>query len=336
MEATYVAEPDLGSGGYDRSTTVCVMQLGLVVHDGCFGSAVASVIDIVRVADGVRRDVDPRIGPIELAVVGGRRRVSTTTSMTLAVEHPLAELDRFDVVVVPALGTLTATDTVSVVDGGAARSMIRALATLDPGTRLAAACTGVFAVAETGRLDDRRATTSWFLGPEFRRRYPSVDLDLDTMVVADGNTVTAGAAFAHIDLALSIVRSISPDLAHHVARLLLIDERPSQAAFVAYEHLQHDDPIVVDFERHVRARLDEAFDVGAAAQAIGTSRRTLERRIRTALNLTPLGFVQRLRLERARHLAATTDLNTADIALRVGYSNAETLRALIRREGRRS
>jgi len=37
----------------------------------------------------------------------------------------------------------------------------------------------------------------------FRSRYPSVVLDLDTMVAADAGVVTAGAAFAHIDLALA-------------------------------------------------------------------------------------------------------------------------------------
>ncbi len=312
---------------------VCAMRVGMVVQDGCFGSAVASVIDILRVADSVRHEIDPTIEAIDLVLAGTKRRVSTTTSMTLSTDHSLADLAAQDLVIVPALGTLTAVDTADAIATRSARAVIGALGALDPErTRIAAACTGVFAVAEAGVIDRRRATTSWFLGPEFRRRYPLIDLDLDSMVVADGNLLTAGAAFAHIDLALSIVRTVSPDLAHHVARLLLIDERPSQAAFVAYEHLEHDDPVVIDFERHVRAHLDEPFDVGVAAAAIGASRRTLERRVRAALNLTPLGFVRRLRLERARHLAATTDLSTADIAMRVGYANAETLRALIRSE----
>ncbi len=309
------------------------MRIGLIAIDGCFGSAVASVIDIVRVADGARGDVDPRIGPIELAILGPKRRVTTTASMTLSVDHPLSESGEFDVVVVPALGTLTAAATNDALQSRDARSVIASLGRLDETTtRIAAACTGVFAVAETGRMHHRRATTSWFLGPEFLKRYPTVALDLDTMVVVDGNLVTAGAAFAHIDLALSLVRSISPDLAQHVAKLLLIDERPSQAAFVAYEHLRHEDPIVIEFERG----LDEPFNVAFVAQSLGTSRRTLERRVRAALNLTPLGFVQRLRIERARHLSATTDLTSAEIARRVGYANAETLRSLLRRERRRS
>ena len=305
----------------------------MVVQDGCFGSAVASVIDIVRVADSVRGEVDSSIQPIELSIAAQRKRVSTTTSMTLHADRPLNDLADLDVLIVPALGTLTGPDTAEALAGAPGRSVIRAIASVDlTTTQVAAACTGVFAVAEAGFVDHRRATTSWFLGPEFRRRYPTVDLDLDTMVVADGNLVTAGAAFAHIDLALSLIRQVSPDLAQHVAKLLLIDERPSQSAFVAYEHLNHDDPVVVDFERRVRARLDEPFDVAEVARDIGIGRRTLERRIRTAINMTPLGFVRRLRLERARHLSATTDLTTADIALRVGYANAETLRALLRSE----
>src|SRR3546814_10120431 len=77
------------------------MRIGLIALDGCFGSAVASVIDIVRVADGARGDVDPHIDPIELAIVGPKRRVTTTTSLTLSVDHPLSESGDFDVAVAP-------------------------------------------------------------------------------------------------------------------------------------------------------------------------------------------------------------------------------------------
>src|SRR3546814_6178682 len=134
-------------------------------------------------------------------------RISDWSSDVCSSDLPLSESGDFDVVVVPALGTLTAAATNDALQSRDARSVIESLRRLDDATtQIAAACTGVFTVAETGRMHHRRATTSWFLGPEFRTRYPTVDLDLDTMVVVEGNVVTAEIARAHIDLALSLDR----------------------------------------------------------------------------------------------------------------------------------
>jgi transcriptional regulator GlxA family with amidase domain len=143
--------------------------------------------------------------------------------------------------------------------------------------------------------------------------------------------VTAGAAFAHIDLALALVRQISPSLAEHVARLLVIDERPSQSAYLATDHLDHNDRLVLAFEQQARARLGQALDIPQLVTAIGTSRRTLERRTQAALGMSPLALVQRLRAERAVHLLRTTTQSIEQIAPQVGYANAESLRALLRR-----
>ncbi|MEM7094152.1 MAG: helix-turn-helix domain-containing protein [Actinomycetota bacterium] len=308
------------------------MQIGMAVNAGSFGSGVASIIDIIRVADQVRGEIDATIPPIGLRMAGPGTEIELSTAMTLRATCGLEDLSACDLVVIPALGTLTGPTTRSCLDTAECRQVRSALENLDPATtRMAAACTGVFALAEAGHLDGRRATTSWFLGADFRRSYPEIDVDLDEMVVTDGPVTTAGAAFAHVDLALAILRRISSDLARHVAQLLVIDERPSQATFIAYDHVQHDDELVIAFERHARASLDRPFDVGTAAAAVGASRRTLERRLREVLGLTPLGYVQRLRVERARHLQRTTDLSIDDIALRVGYANAESLRALLRR-----
>jgi transcriptional regulator GlxA family with amidase domain len=311
------------------------MRIGLVVQDGYFGSAVSSILDIVTVAEAVRTEIDGSIPPLELVVAASRRRVTSSGGMTIAATRTLRELDDLDLVVVPAVGTITGPGIEAAVESSAGQAVVRALAAIDPTRlRIAAACTGVFLLAETGMLDGRTVTTTWFLMPTFRARYPTVSVDLDRMVVADGPILTAGAAFAHIDLALAIVRGVSPQLMQHVARLLLVDERPSQGAYVTYDHIEHGDAVVLSFERYVREHLDQPFDASAVARAIGTSRRTLERRTRQTLDMSPLDIVQRLRIERAGYLRRTTNLATDAIARRVGYSNAETLRALRRRTTR--
>ena len=207
------------------------MRIGILAQDGCFASTVASMIDIIETAEVVRPLIDPSIAPIAVEVAASRRSVMGTAGMTISAPRTLSELADLDVVVVPALGTITGPDIELALASPAGQRIVQALRTVDPDhVRLAAACTGVFTLAETGLLDGRRATTTWFLAPPFRARFPAVGIDLDNMVVADGPFLTAGAAFAHIDLTLSLLRGVSVELADHVARLLLIDERPSQAA----------------------------------------------------------------------------------------------------------
>jgi transcriptional regulator GlxA family with amidase domain len=127
------------------------------------------------------------------------------------------------------------------------------------------------------------------------------------------------------------VRRVSPSLAEHVARLLVIDERAAQSAYLVTDHLEHNDPLVLAFEQQARARLGQPLDLGELAAALGTSRRTLERRTRTALGMSPLALAHRLRAERAAHLLRTTGQSVEQIAPQVGYANASTLRALLRR-----
>ena len=308
------------------------MHVGLLAGDGCFSSGLTALIDILATAQAERPSVDPSIPPIRVDVIGTGRKVTTGAGLAVPVTMHPRDLPAVDVVVVPALGTMTAEDTLGALAARASQAIVQVLGELDPAvTTIAAACTGVFTLAESGLLDRRRATTSWWLGAAFRARYPSVILDLDSMVVADAGVLTAGAAFAHIDLALALVRRVSPGLAEHVARLLVIDERASQGAYLVTDHLGHSDRLVLAFERQARARLDESLDVGELATAIGTSRRTLERRTRAALGMSPLALVQRLRAERAVHLLSTTEQSVEQIAPQVGYANASTLHALLRR-----
>ena len=90
---------------------------------------------------------------------------------------------------------------------------------------MTAACIGTFVMAESGVLDDQRATTTWWLAPLFRQRYPSVLLDESHMLVKSGRFVTAGAALSHMDLALWLVRSVSPQLAALTAKYLIVDSQ---------------------------------------------------------------------------------------------------------------
>jgi transcriptional regulator GlxA family with amidase domain len=200
----------------------------------------------------------------------------------------------------------------------------------DNGIGVAAACIGTFLLAEAGLLCGLEATTTWSLAPLFRQRYPDVRLDDSRMIVPAGHMVTAGAAMAHLDLALWLMRQASPEMAALIARFLLIDKRPSQGQYIIPDHLAHADPLIERFERWARDNLATGFSLQDAANALSVTPRTLQRRTEAVLGKSPLAFFQDLRVERAQHLVSIGH-DLGKIAIEVGYAEPATLRALLRR-----
>lgn len=301
------------------------MRICVAVTDDVFDTGLASLLDTFEAANELAGEAR-----FAVAVVSPRRTVRTHHGFAVRVVRPPARAP--DLVIVPAL----ACKQPATIVGALARPDVRALAglvaTYARRCRVAAACTGTFVLGQAGVLDGRRATTTWWLGPTFREQFPAVQLEDAEMIVADREVITAGAALAHLDLALAVIRERSPDLASLVARHLLIDERPSQAPFVAPAHVAFDDELVKRFERWIRRHLAEPFELARAARAVGASERTLQRRIRAVLGKSPIGFVQDLRLERAVHLLRVSEATIDEIAGMVGYEDGSTLRALLRRK----
>jgi transcriptional regulator GlxA family with amidase domain len=285
------------------------MRIDILVLDGVFDLGLSAVLDVFRTANEL---IEATGLGVPLAPVGARAP---------------------ECVVVPAIGFKMPgplEEALRRPDVRESSDVLRRWS--QKGATMTAACIGTFILAESGLLDGQRSTTTWWLAPLFRRRYPGVELDDSQMVVKSGRFVTAGAALGHMDLALWLVRSVSPQLATLTAKYLIVDSRPAQSVYALTDHLVHDDPIVQRFEAWARGRLTRGFSLDEAAKSVGASKRTLARRMQDVLGKTPLSYFQTLRIERAVHLLKTGNASVDEIASRVGYADGATLRALLRRE----
>ena len=308
------------------------MRLHLLVLDGVFDLGLAALTDTLTTANELAGTLANAPAPIELTFVGVRRRVRTAQGLTVPVV-PVHSVPNPDVVLVPALGAkMPDTLAARLAHADVADAVAALQQWSNSGAVAGAACTGTFLLAESALLDGQRATTSWWLAPMFRQRYPRVALDESRMLVNSAGFTTAGAALAHLDLALSVVRSRSPALAALAARYLLVETRGSQAEFVIPDHLAHADPVVERFEGWARRQLAHGFSLAEAAVAVGASERTLARRLRNVLGKTPLSYFQDLRIERAVHLLRTGSESVDQIAAQIGYADGVTLRTLLRRK----
>jgi transcriptional regulator GlxA family with amidase domain len=306
------------------------MRIDVLALDGVFDLGLSAVLDALHTANELIEIGRLSVPRFEVRTVGVRRRVRSAQGLGV----PVCAIDDRppDCVIVPAIGYKMPEPLERALARADVRDAVSALRQWSCGdTRLMAACVGTFVMAESGLLDNQQATTTWWLAPLFRRRYPRVRLEESHMLVRSGRLVTAGAALSHMDLALWLIRTASPELAALTAKYLIVDSRPSQSMYALTDHLLHADPIVERFERWARARLDQPFSLAEGASAAGASKRTLARRLQKVLGKSPLEYVQDLRVERAVHLLRTTDQGVDQVAAQVGYEDGVTLRTLLRR-----
>jgi transcriptional regulator GlxA family with amidase domain len=307
------------------------MKVLVLALSNVFDTGLAIVLDAFQTANELAEMSGFASPRFDVKIVGLRAKVLTSQGLTVPV-HRIGG-NGPDCVVVPAIGykmpePLERALMTREVQDAAARLQDWARA----GATVAAACVGTFVLAESGLLDHEQATTTWWLAPFFRKRYPRVLLEESHMVVKSGKVVTAGAALSHVDLALWLIRQKSPKLASLTAKYLIVDSRPTQSAYVLADHLIHSDPLVERFESWARSRLSQGFSLDEAAKAAGASKRTLARRLQEVLGKSPLSYFQNLRVERAVHLLKTTTESVEQIAERVGYADGVTLRVLLRRK----
>lgn len=311
------------------------MDVGVIVVDGVADFGLAAVLEILGTADSLRDELAHPPPPWTVTTLGLHAQVHSGSGYTVPTTPVSTLTRRPDLLVVPALNVKQADALIELVSGPESRPVLRLIAKArEDGTALAAACTGTFFLAEAGVLDGSPATTSWWLGPVFRRRYPRVQLEEGRTLCHTTGITTAGAAVAHIDLAISLVQAHSPALAELVARFLLIGNKGDQAAFVIPSVIARSDPATAAFERWVRSHLDEPIQISAAARALGLSERSLQRITAATLGMSPMDFVHDVRLDHATHLLRTTSLSADAVAAAVGYLNAGTLRDLVRRRRR--
>ncbi|WP_426199593.1 GlxA family transcriptional regulator [Pseudomonas sp. DC3200b2] len=191
-------------------------------------------------------------------------------------------------------------------------------------------CTGAFMLGEAGLLDDRRITTHWHYISRLKQRYPRVTLETDRIFVKDGNLLTSGGITAGIDMALSVVsEDHGRGVALDVAKVLLVvmQRQGGQAQFSPLvAELAMDDSPIAQVQRYVLEHLEEPFNVERLASLAAMSARHFARQFNRETGTTPMEFIQRARVDRARQLLETGDLPLKTVAFRSGFGSTRHMR----------
>lgn len=203
------------------------------------------------------------------------------------------------------------------------------------GACLCSVCAGAFLLAQTGRLNGRKATTHWNLADSFAARFPEILLKREKMLIDEGDCITAGGVSAYMDLCLYLTaRFGSPELAASLSKLLLID--PSRRLQSPYQtccfNTNHGDTAILATQQWLEEQYAGPVTIHDLAARAGLGERTFMRRFKKATGDTPLGYLQQLRVEMARRRLETSTETVEGIMLHSGYGDTSSFRKLFKKQ----
>jgi transcriptional regulator GlxA family with amidase domain len=302
-------------------------RIVMVMYEGATALDIAGPSEVFAAV--ARRGPRP-LYRLELASVDGGMR-TTSTGLTMRTRDLLAVRPAAADTVIVA-GGFSAAVAAAMADRRLRGWLQRAAGGVE---RVASVCSGAFVLAAAGLLDERGAATHWMGVRRLARMFPRVTVDHNAIYVVDGKLWTSAGVSTGIDMALAMVEkdhgcAMADSIA---AELVLYVRRPGfQSQFSESLVLQagSSDPLraaIAWLRRHLRTA-----DVESLARAAALSVRTLHRRCREHLGLTPAGLIARVRVEHARMLLATSRVGAKQLAVRCGFGTPANMKRAFMRE----
>jgi transcriptional regulator GlxA family with amidase domain len=247
-------------------------------------------------------------------------RVRGRSDFDLHVEHGLEAVHEADLVcLAPKFDFLDADPAVLDV----------ARAAHERGAIVYAHCSAAFMLAEAGLLDGLECTTHWRYAEMLAEMYPRVTVRPDVLYVQAGTILTGAGSAAGLDASLHLMRQeFGARVAATTARRIVVPPHRDggQAQFVRTPVRGTDAPTLAPVLEWMTQHLAEPLTVERLASRAHMSARTFARRFRDETGTTPLQWLTNQRVALAEELLEGSMLTVDEIAVRVGFGQAATLR----------
>jgi len=309
-----------------------MVNFAIIAIDGCYGSSLHGLADILVVANAHLRKALNETEPFFQWQFFTSLNNEVNTSNGLTMCHEIAEQSEqhFDVIFIPGIlyeGAKAFEKKLS--SHGALYQWL--LKQHQAGAIICANCTSTFFLAEAGLLENKSSTTVWWLEHLYKQRYRLTHLKFDELIVEQNNIIAASAATSHFQLGLLLLKKfVTEPIVQQTAKTMLIDTRklnmpPEQLLSLAREH---NNKLVQNAQEWINQHISESFTIAELSNILATSERSLVRHFKSVLAITPLKYVQNLRINTAKYLLETSDLNLDRIIEKVGYKDRSTFSKL--------
>jgi transcriptional regulator GlxA family with amidase domain len=203
------------------------------------------------------------------------------------------------------------------------------------GTVVAASGSGVGVLARAGVLQTMTVPVAWWLEGVMARLFPQLTLDTERSLSVRNNVLIAGRHNAEPALVVRIIaRIMSPDVATFVERVTGVAPYPDGAdsEVTLSAQMLKPDPMVAKAAHWLQLRFAQKPQLSELSEALAIHPRTLSRRFVASMGMTPVQYLQALRLEAAKRMLARSDRKVDRVAYLVGYSDPGFFKTLFQKQ----
>jgi transcriptional regulator GlxA family with amidase domain len=272
--------------------------------------------------------------PFDVEIVGASAgSLELASGVPVSVQRSVESIGKTDIVIVPSV-LLSA--------GGWKQDrypvLVRWLAEMHRGGAvLCSACSGIFLLAETRLFDGMEATVHYDYARAFAHNHPKVAIHPERVLVVSGRNeelVTSGAAMNWHDLVLYLIgRFVGASASQEVVRFFALQwHQDGLSPYLVFEgRTDHRDSAILAAQDWLSENFSVAAPVEEAVKRAGLAERTFTRRFANATGLTPITYIQRLRVEDAKRRLESSEVPVDEISWQVGYEDPAFFRRLFKR-----
>ena len=187
-------------------------------------------------------------------------------------------------------------------------------------------------LAATGLLNQKSATTHWYMAPVFRKMFPDVILEDHNVIVDEGGLYSSGGATSSLNLGLYLTEKYcGKETANIATRMLLMDnQRATQTRFSMFiPQTQHKDDVIYKAQKAVEVDRDKKLTVESLAALVSLeASRSFIRRFKAATGNTPVEYLQRMNVEKAKRQLESSQDSIGQIIYSLGYNDIHSFRKI--------
>ncbi|HCL4193890.1 TPA: helix-turn-helix domain-containing protein [Pseudomonas aeruginosa] len=203
---------------------------------------------------------------------------------------------------------------------------------IDAGARVLALTTGAAWLAASRRADGLLLASHWAYVRQLARRYPQCRfIGQRSYLQADG-LYTTGSLGGCFDALLEIIARERGDRFSQLCATHLLVADAQRLSPILPGRRNHRDESILALQDWIEANHAEPLGLERMAAQAGFALRTLKRRFGAATGLSPIRYLQQVRVDRAKKLLLATPLSIREIAYEVGYENVSFFVRLFRKE----